>query len=99
MWRAWSDSYIVGFSLFDCGVEALSCGQREWLVGHGLMRSDAQKTRDDLVSSMSKYYYDTNNYVWDTWSDSEMRAWLIDNGVIKGDAKTLTRNKMLRLVE
>lgn len=33
--------------------------QREWLIAHGLLRSDAQKTRDELVGQMNKYYYDT----------------------------------------
>jgi hypothetical protein len=37
----------------------LTAVQREWLIAHGLLRSDAQKTRDELVAHMNNYYYDT----------------------------------------
>lgn len=33
--------------------------QRGWLVSHGALKSDAQKTRDQLVADMNRYYYDT----------------------------------------
>lgn len=46
---------------------------------------------------MQNYYYDTNSYVWDSWSESDSRAWLIDHGVMKSDAQ-VQREKMAKLV-
>ena len=60
IWQAWSDSYVVSFSLLPFyGVHSNIIVQREWLIAHGLLRSDAQKTRDQLVDTMNKYYYNT----------------------------------------
>jgi len=73
-----------------------------WLVNHNVISpqlSSTESARKALADRMSKYYYDTNSYVWDSWTDSQLRAWLIDNNVIKGDSKTLARNKMTKLVE
>jgi len=47
---------------------------------------------------MKQYYYNVNDRVWDTWSDSELRSWLIEQGVVKSDAE-IRREKMLKLVE
>ena len=45
---------------------------------------------------MNQYYYSTNDYVWDTWFDSQPRSWLVENGVVKEkDASKLTRDKSL----
>jgi hypothetical protein len=47
---------------------------------------------------MEKYYYDTNDYVWSQWTDSELRQYLIDHNIIKSDAQ-LKREKMEKLVQ
>jgi hypothetical protein len=47
---------------------------------------------------MKNYYYSSSESVWDTWSDSQLRDWLVTRGVIKSDAQ-VTRDKMLRLVK
>lgn len=60
-YQAWSDSYIVSLYAVD-GLEKTHANmspQRTWLVNHGLLKTDAQKTRDQLVSDMNKYYYGT----------------------------------------
>jgi hypothetical protein len=62
------------------------------------VKSDAQKSREHYTELMKKYYYGTQDRVWSTWSDSELRNWLIDQGVIKSDAQ-VTRDKMLKLIE
>lgn len=59
VWQAWSDSYIVSTVNASRSPPTDGLHQREWLISHGLLRSDAQKTRDELVASMNKYYYDT----------------------------------------
>ncbi len=57
IWQAWSDSYMVRFARQHF-VIPLTCRQHEWLVSHGIVRSQAQKNRDELAVSMNKYYYD-----------------------------------------
>ena len=61
VWQAWSDSYLVSSRGLECiALKLIVIGvQHNWLVDHGLIRSDAQKTRDELAASMHKYYYNT----------------------------------------
>lgn len=47
---------------------------------------------------MKQYYYDVNGTVYSTWSDSQLKAWLVDQGIVKSDAQ-IKRDKMLRLVQ
>lgn len=54
-------------------------------------------SRADLSAYMRKYYYNTNDYVWSTWTDTELRKWLVDNGYIKSDAQ-VTKEKMQKMV-
>ena len=46
---------------------------------------------------MKKYYYDPQQYVWSTWSESDLRKWLIEHEIIKSDAQ-IKKDKMQRLV-
>lgn len=47
---------------------------------------------------MDKYYYDASDTVWSSWSDSDLKAWLVDHNIIKSDAQ-LRRDKLRRLVQ
>lgn len=47
---------------------------------------------------MKQYYYDSNSYVWDTWTDSDLKAWLVDRNIVKSDAQ-VKREKMVKLVQ
>jgi hypothetical protein len=47
---------------------------------------------------MKQYYYDVNDTVYSTWSDSTLKNWLVEENIIKSDAQ-LKRDKMLRLVQ
>jgi hypothetical protein len=47
---------------------------------------------------MKTYYYSTKNAVYDSWSDSELKKWLVDHGVIKSDAQ-VSREKMLKMIQ
>jgi len=47
---------------------------------------------------MKTYYYSTGETVYDSWSDSELKKWLVDHGVIKSDAK-VAREKMLKMIQ
>jgi hypothetical protein len=54
-------------------------------------------TRADLRKLLNDYYYGTNDYVWSTWSDSELKKWLVDNGYLKSDAQ-VSREKMQKMI-
>ena len=66
---------------------------------HNIISPDSLKeNRDLLIKNMQTYYYDTNQSIWSTWTDSDMRQWLINNNVIKSDAQ-VTREKMTKMIE
>jgi len=46
---------------------------------------------------MKKYYYDSSDKVYNTWSDSELKSWLVDHNVIKPEAQ-IKRDKMIRMI-
>jgi hypothetical protein len=83
--------------LYYCVSERAWDFQREWLLGHGLIKSDYEKNRDALSREMKKYYYDVSDKVYNTWSDSDLKQWLVDHSIIKSDAQ-LQREKMVKLV-
>lgn len=70
--------------------------QHGWLLSKGLIKSDYQKNRDHLVGQMNKYYYDSTDKVYNTWSDSELKSWLVDHNVIKPEAQA-RRDKLIKL--
>src|SRR5882762_8413085 len=47
---------------------------------------------------MKHYYYDVSDNVWSSWSDSELKNWLVKNGYMKSNQQ-LNREKMIKLVE
>lgn len=55
-------------------------------------------SREVLLSKMKQYYYDVNDTVYSTWSDSTLKNWLVEQNIIKSDAQ-LKRDKMLKLVQ
>lgn len=72
--------------------------QHEWLVQHGIIKSDYQKKRDALTKQMQRYYYDVNDSVWSTWSESDLKAWLVKHDIIKSDAQ-IRKDKAVKLVQ
>lgn len=46
---------------------------------------------------MKMYYYDPTDMVWSTWSDSQLKQWLVDHGIVKSDAQA-SRDKMVKMV-
>ena len=47
---------------------------------------------------MAEYYYDANETVYSTWSESQTRNWLVKQGVIKPEAQ-IKREKLVKLIE
>lgn len=97
VWEAWSDSYIVRISKehsIICNSDPI---QRTWLVSKGLIKTDYEKKRDYLAEQMEKYYYDSSDKIYNTWSDSEIKAWLVDHKVVKPEAQA-RRDKLISLM-
>ena len=98
IWKAWSDSYIVGciFCLLLYANALLL--QHHWLVSHNIIESTLQKDREYYFGLMEKYYYDHLDTVWSTWSDSQLKQWLVEHDVIKSDTQ-VTRDKMTKMIQ
>ena len=47
---------------------------------------------------MKHYYYGVSDSVWSSWSDSELKGWLIKNGYMKSNQQ-VNREKMIKMVE
>jgi len=71
--------------------------QRGWLISKGLVKSDCQRNRDYLTEQMKKYYYESSDKVYNPWSDSELKSWLVDHNVIKPEAQ-IKRDKLIKLM-
>lgn len=56
-----------------------------------------EKSRAALVNKMSLYYYETSQSVWDTWTDSDLHNWLIENDIITPNIK-ISRDKAIAMV-
>ena len=56
---------------------------KSWLVKHGVIKSDAQATRDQVVADFDKHYSKvagkTNDYL--SWTDARIRGWLRHHNV------------------
>lgn len=46
---------------------------------------------------MKQYYYTPQERVWSTWSESQLKQWLIEHDIIKSGAQ-LQKEKMQKLV-
>ena len=66
-------------------------------MSKGLIKSEYEKNRDYLVEQMKKYYHDSSEKIYHTWSDSEIQAWLVDHTVIKPEAQA-KREKLIKLI-
>ena len=73
---------------------------RQWLIDHGYLRSDAQKTRDDLIKLMQENYDDASakTAAYLTWPDARLRAYLRENGVPEASIRPQTRDELLQEV-
>ena len=75
----------------------MSSSQHHWLVAHGIIKSDYENRRDKLLTLMRKYYYEPQDYVWSSWTESDLRKWLLEHDIIKTDAQ-IKKEKMQKLV-
>ncbi|KDN48073.1 hypothetical protein RSAG8_03089, partial [Rhizoctonia solani AG-8 WAC10335] len=82
---------------------------RAYLEKHGVVKTQAQLTREQLLAQMLKSmreklqklvkdnYLSAKDTAWHGWSDSEMRQWLIDNGYLRSDAQ-VKRDELVNLM-
>jgi hypothetical protein len=68
-----------------------------WLVSHGVIKSDSQIQRDKLVKMVQDNYGNAQDTVWAAWTDSQMRDWLIEHGYLRTDAQK-TRDELIKLM-
>jgi hypothetical protein len=66
-------------------------------VSRGLIKTDYQKNRDYLAEQMKKYYYESSEKVYNTWSDSDIKSWLVDHNVVKPEAQ-VSRDKLIKIM-
>ena len=62
--RAFNDSKDYVYSTWD------DKQIKDYLVSRGVIKSDAQKTRDQYLKLMREHYAAVANPVWEAWSDS-----------------------------
>ena len=70
---------------------------KDWLVEHGIVKSDAQLQREKLQKLMVDNYSNAKDTVWGSWRDSDMRDWLIEHGYLKSDAQK-TRDELVGMM-
>lgn len=71
--------------------------QRGWLTSKRLIESDYEQNRGYLAEQMKKYYFDPSDKVYNAWSDSELKSWLVDHNVIKPEAQ-VKREKLIKII-
>jgi len=47
---------------------------------------------------MRRYYYSVTDRVWNTWTESELKAWLVNHDMLKSDEQK-KRDELVKLVE
>ena len=71
---------------------------RRWLVQHGYLATNLEKTRDEYLELAKQYYFYFQDNVYDTWTQADLRSWLVDHKIIPTDWSA-TRDEYLKLVK
>jgi len=58
---------------------------RSYLESHGLLKTKAERRRDEMLAMMEEHYNKVANPVWEAWGDSYMHDWLVSHHIIKSD--------------
>jgi hypothetical protein len=64
---------------------------RTFLEEKGVIRTKAEVRRDEMLKMMRNAYNKSNDAVWNAWSDSYIREWLVGHNIIKGSQEPTTR--------
>ena len=60
---------------------------KSWLIKNGYLKSKEEKTRDELLNLLDKYYTKSREVVISSWNDVDLHKWAVNNGLIKSDAE------------
>ncbi|CAE6443715.1 unnamed protein product [Rhizoctonia solani] len=71
---------------------------RAYLEKHGVVKTQAQLTREQMLAQMRTAYAAAANPVYDAWSTSYMHQWLVDHGIIKSDYEK-NRDKLIEQLQ
>ncbi|KAH7100493.1 hypothetical protein BKA62DRAFT_706479 [Auriculariales sp. MPI-PUGE-AT-0066] len=58
---------------------------RTYLQDKGVIKTDAELRRDQMLAQMRHGYAGVANPIWNAWSDSYLHEWLVSHGIIKSD--------------
>ncbi|CAE6485653.1 unnamed protein product [Rhizoctonia solani] len=58
---------------------------RAYLEKHGVVKTQAELTREQLLAQMRTAYAAVADPVYNAWSTSYMHQWLVEHGIIKSD--------------
>lgn len=91
----WTDSQLRAFLEYH-NIVAPQLSSRERLIAEIKSQYDtiAKKINKQAPDTDSWTYY-PGNWIYDTWSDSELREWLVDRGLLSTSKAQLTRDKLL----
>ncbi|QRW15850.1 Ish1 domain protein [Rhizoctonia solani] len=71
---------------------------RAYLEKQGVVKTQAQLTREQLLAQMRTAYAAAANPVYSAWSTSYMHQWLVDHGIIKSDYEK-NRDKLIEQLQ
>lgn len=94
MWRVFTYVLLIQDTTYSQWTDSQ---MRDWLIEHGIIKSDAQLQRENLEKLLSDNYSNAKDTVWSSWSESAMREWLIEHGYLKTDAQK-TREELVALM-
>jgi hypothetical protein len=77
--RALDDSKDYVYSTWD------DSQLRSYLQEKGVIKTDAEIRRDQLLGYMRDSYAAATDPIWNAWSDSYIHEWLVSHGIIKSD--------------
>ncbi|KAF8658427.1 hypothetical protein AX16_001978 [Volvariella volvacea WC 439] len=70
---------------------------RAYLQDRGLLKTETEVSRHDLLGMMKHAYASVANPVWDAWSTSYIHEWLVNHGLAKSEYEK-NRDELIKLM-
>jgi hypothetical protein len=97
VYNAWSDSELKSWLADHNVIKPEAQVKREKLIKIMSCVLPPPTYADPVSSIHSDNYSGARDTVWNSWSDSEIRTWLINNGYLKSDAQA-NRDELVKLI-
>ncbi|EAU87641.2 hypothetical protein CC1G_09102 [Coprinopsis cinerea okayama7 len=68
---------------------------RSWLVERGLIKSNEQKKKEELLEMVHNAWGKVANPIWDAWSNSYMHHWLAAHNIVKPETTQENRDYLI----